>query len=136
MNPVQNVLRQGQYFKRKGIGSSLAYDGAYTSELFTFANVAAGTDVGIIAPIAGSKIRIISLMLSGGAAGVSTITFTSDPAVGAGTAITSLISLAANGTYVAQAVTGLFQTLVVADGLSATVTGATMGVTLSYILVD
>ena len=44
--------------------------------------------------------------------------------------------LAANGTYVAQAVTGLFQTLVVADGLSATVTGATMGVTLSYILVD
>lgn len=134
MNTVQNIRRQGQLYKRKGIGSALAYDGAYTTELYAFVNAGVGTDTSVVAAVAGSKIRVLSVSLSGGAAGVSTITFNTKPG-GAGTAISPLISLAANGWAAADSEFGLFETTV-SQGLSVTVATTAVGVRVTYVLVD
>ena len=133
-NPVQPFRRQGQAHKRKGAGSALQYDGAYTAELFTFTNATAGTDKAVITAVAGSKIRVLSYSLSGAAGGVATVTFNSKPA-GAGTAIAPLVSLAANGFVAESDNNGLFETAV-SEGLTATVATNTVGIRVTYILVD
>lgn len=133
-NPVLSFRRQSQGHKRKGAGSQAGYDGAYTGELYAFANVAAGTDGAIITAVAGSRIRVLSYAVSGAAGGVATITFNSKPS-GAGTAISCLISLAANGNFHEDDNNGLFQTAA-DEGLTATVGTNTVGVRITYILVD
>ena len=133
-SPSFTTRRQDQAHKRKGVGSALAYDGAYTGELFAFVNAAAGTDVAVIAAVAGSRIRVLSYALSGAAGGVATATFTSKPG-GAGTAISNLFSIAANGFINEADNNGLFQTSV-GQGLSITVATNTVGVRITYILVD
>lgn len=133
MGPVQVVKRQAQFYKRKGTGTSEA-SGAYTAELFAFANAAAGTDVNVVTAVSGSKIRVISMSLSGAAGGVATVTFNSKPG-GAGTAISPLYSLAANGFIESDCELGLFETTV-SQGLTVTVATNTVGVRVTYILVD
>lgn len=132
--PVWAFRRQGQAHKSKGAGSALAYDGAYTAETFVFKNLAAGVDGSIVAAVAGKKIRVLSYSVSGAAGGVSTITFNSKPA-GAGTAISNLISLAANGFAAESDNNGLFETAA-GEGLTATVVTNTVGLRITYILVD
>lgn len=136
-NPVNAFRRQSQGHKRKGTtvgAASLAQSGAYTAELFAKANVAAGTDGAVITAVSGSKIRVISYAVSGAAGGVATITFNSKPS-GAGSAISHLISLPANGNAAESDNNGLFET-VVSEGLTATVGTNTVGVRVTYILVD
>lgn len=140
-SPVQDFRRQGQGHKRKGPASAGTgattqdmAEGAYTSELFAFANVAAGTDGAVISAVAGSKIRVLSYAVSGAAGGVATITFNSKPS-GSGTAITNLFSLPANGNINEADNNGLFETAS-GEGLTATVGTNTVGVRITYILVS
>lgn len=132
-SPVWAFRRQDQGHKRKGVGSQFQYDGAYTGELFTFVNAAAGTDVAVIAAVAGSRIRVLSYYLSAPLAG-ATATFTSKPG-GAGTAISPLFTMGANGFATEADNNGLFQTAL-GQGLSITVATGTTGVRITYILVD
>ncbi len=133
-SPTQPFRRQGQAHKRKGAGNQAGYDGAYTTELFAIANLTAGTDGAIITAVAGSRIRVLSYSISGAAGGVATITFNSKPS-GGGAAISQLISLPANGFAAESDNNGLFQT-VVGEGLTATTATSTVGIRITYILVD
>lgn len=131
--PVQAFRRQGQAHKTKGAGSQAAYDGAFTSELFTFATVTGVTvDGALIAATAGKIIRVLSYGLS--AQSASNIVFNSKP-TGAGAAITHTIYLAANGNFREVDNNGLFET-VAGEGLSCTTGANTVGVRITYILVD
>jgi len=135
-NPVQDFRYQGKAHKRQGGNTAAdgAADGAYTGELYAFVNAGVGTDTSVVAAVAGSRIRVLSYSLSGGAAGVSTATFNSKPG-GAGVAISPLNSLAANGQKAEADNNGLFQTAV-GEGLSITVATTAVGVRVTYILVD
>lgn len=133
MEPVAGFRRQGQAHKGKGAGSQAAYDGAYTSESYIAGNAPGPiVDIPAVSAVAGSRIRVLSYSASAGAA--STITFNTKPA-GAGTAITPLISLAANGTMAESDNNGLFQTAV-GEGLSLTTGANTVGLRFTYIVVQ
>lgn len=126
-NPVMSFRRQGQAHKTKGT-TGLDYEGAYTPELYAFVNAATGARREIVAAVANRKIRVLSYSLSGPAGSVSTATFES-----ATTAISPLISLAANGFAPESDNNGLFET---AAGAALNITtSATVGVRVTYILV-
>lgn len=127
-NPVQSFRRTGQAHKTKG-STGLDYEGAYTAEAFKFANVAAGTTE-LVAAVAAKKIRVLSYSLSGVTAGVSTSIFKS-----ATNAISHTISLAANGNSSEADNNGLFETAA-GEALNLTVATNTVGVRLTYILVN
>lgn len=132
---VQQVRRQGQMHKNKGVGSQAAYDGAYTSEQFTTTFINAGTtDGAIVSATAGSRIRVLSFALGGAAGGAGTLVFNTKPA-GAGTAISPLYSLAINGSARESDINGLFQTAV-GEGLTGTTSGAPIFIRVTYILVQ
>ena len=107
-----------------------------SAELFGRANIAAATtDGAIIAAVAAKKIRVLSYSVSALAAAATTATFTSKPG-GAGTAVSHLISLAANGNSSEDSEFGLFETAA-GEGLSLTTgAGAGVGVRVTYVLVD
>lgn len=132
-NPVQPFRRQGQIYKRKGVGSSLGYDGAYTAELFAFVNAATGAERSVVAAVAGSRIRVLSYALSMGSGG-GTLVFNTKPA-GAGAAITPTFNFPGNGNLSSSFDAGLFETSV-GEGLTVTSTVSTCGVLVTYILVD
>lgn len=132
-NPVFSITRQGRRYKRKGVGSALQYDGAYTSELFAFVNATTGAERSVVAAVAGSRIRVLSIALSMGAGG-GTLVFNTKPA-GAGTAISPTFNFAGNGGLSAACDVGLFETSV-GEGLTVTSTTSTCGVMVTYILVD
>lgn len=132
-SPVQAFRRQGQYFKGKGVGSQNAYDGAYTAELFAKGDIAAAaTQTSLVAAAgAGKKIRVLSYGVSALAAGATTVVFNS-----ASTAISHVISLAANGNAAESAEAGLFETAANAALTVTTGAGAGVGVRVTYIVVD
>lgn len=131
------IRRAGQYFRTStGTGGNIPAGGAYTNELFGVANIAAATtDGAVIAAVANKRIRVLAYSVSALAAAATTATFTTKPG-GAGTAISPLISLAANGFAAEASESGVFQTGV-GEGLSLTTgAGAGVGVRVTYILVD
>lgn len=128
-NPVHSFRRQEQAHKRKGTGVHES-SGAYTSELFAFANATAGGDRQVVAAVAGSKIRVLSYSVSGAAGGAATATFKS-----ATTAISALLSIAANGFVAESDNNGLFETAA-GEALNITPATSTVGVRVTYILVD
>lgn len=137
MTVTQLIRRSGQYFRTStGSGSDIPAGGAYTAELYQFANIASGTtDGAIVAAVANKRIRVLSYAVSALTAGATTAIFTSKPG-GAGTAISHTISLAANGNFGEDSESGLFQTAS-GQGLSLTTgAGAGVGVRVTYILVD
>lgn len=128
------IRRQGQFFR--GLGDGTPAGGGYLAEKFAIANVAAGTtDGAVVAAVSGKKIRVLSYSLSALAAGATTATFTSKPG-GAGSAVSPVISLGANGFAAESSDSGLFET-VAGQGLSlTTAAGAGVGVRVTYIEVD
>lgn len=100
---------------------------------FAKANVAAsGTDTAVVAAVTSKKIRVISFRLHAGSTATN-ITFNTKPA-GAGTAISELFALGANGGR-AEAFNpaGHFETAS-GEGLSATTgAGSTTGVGVVYV---
>lgn len=97
------------------------------------ANVAASsTDSSIVAAVASKKIRVLAFRLHGGGTATN-VTFNSKPA-GAGTAISELFALGANGGHSpGYCPVGHFET-VSAEGLTVTTgTGSTMGIGVVYI---
>jgi hypothetical protein len=128
-NVVYNARRQSAAYLRKGTGAGATAQ-QWSSELFGFANVAVGVATSIQAAVAGSRIRVISYSLSGAAAGAATATFNS-----ASSAKSPLISLGANGFAAESDPLGLFETNV-GEALTLTVTGNTVGVRFTYVLVD
>lgn len=136
MDQVQSFRKQGQLYKTKGAGNPEQSNGAWSSELFGRANIAAATtDGAVIAAVAGKKIRVLSYLVSALTAGATTATFTTKPG-GAGSAISPVISLAANGNVSEESEFGLFETNV-GEGLSLTTgAGAGVGVRVTYVLVD
>lgn len=102
-------------------------------DLRAFANIAGGTtDGAVIAAVTGKKIRVLAAVITGGNA-ATTVTFTTKPS-GAGTAISSLISMAANSGYpLAFNPAGWFETNS-GEGLSATTgAGSAVGISVSYV---
>ena len=126
----QSYRRQGQAHKTKGSGNQAAYEGGFTEELYAFTNAATGADRTIVAGVTDKKIRVLSYSLSGPAGSVSTSTIKSETAG----AISPLISLAANGFAAESDNNGLFETTA-GEGLTIA-TSATVGVRVTYILVD
>ena len=126
----QNFRRQGQGHKTQGSGNQAAFDGAFTPELYAFVNATTGADRTVVAASTAKKIRVLSYSLSGPAGSVSTITIKSATAG----AISPLISLAANGFAAESDNNGLFETTA-GEALVVT-TSATVGVRVTYILVD
>lgn len=98
------------------------------------ANIAtATTDGAVVAAVAGKRIRVLSFRHSPGNA-AATLTFTTKPA-GAGTAISEVLSAAANsGNPYPFNPHGYFQTAV-GEGLSATTSssGVATGVGVTYV---
>jgi hypothetical protein len=128
-SPITAIRYQGKAHKRKGASATGDYNGAYTSELFAFIDATTGANREIVAAVAGAKIRVLSYSLSGPAGGAATATFKS-----ANTAISPLLSLGANGWAAENDNNGLFQTAS-AEALNIN-TSATVGVRVTYILVD
>ncbi len=128
-SPVLSFKRQGQLYKRKGAASQAGYDGAYTAETFAIINAAAGGDREVVAAVAGARIRVLSYSVSAPAGG-GTAVFKS-----ASTAISPTITLGANA-FVSEAhEAGLFETAE-GEALNVTPVTSTMGVRVTYILVD
>lgn len=127
--PSLSVRVQSHAHKTKGAINDMS-GGAYTAELFAFANVAAGTS-DVVAAVAGKKIRVLSYSVSGAAGGVATATFISSTG---SAAISPLISLGANGFVHEADNNGLFETAA-GDKLQLTAATNTVGVRVTYILV-
>jgi hypothetical protein len=131
--PVQAFRRQGQAHKTNRSNSGAAYFGAFTSELFAFGTITGAViDGALITGVTDKKIRVLSYAVSAQTA--SSITFNTKP-TGAGTAIMPTIYLAANGNSNEADNNGLFETSS-GEGLTATTGTNTVGVRLTYILVD
>lgn len=89
-----------------------------------------GTDFAVVAAVTSKKIRVLGIIVSSG--GNSGVTFTSKPA-GAGTAISSLISVGANDpTVLPVSEFGWFETAA-GEGLSVTVATTTADISVVYI---
>lgn len=87
------------------------------------------TDSPIVAAIVGKKIRVLAALLVAGATATN-VTFTSKPS-GAGTAISQLLALAANGGAVLPFNPLGWWDTNVGEGLSVTTgTGATVGISV------
>lgn len=109
----------------------------YTGDLVAFAksNIAsATTDGAIVAAVPGRKVRVLQVVMVGGAT-ATTVTVNSKPA-GAGTAVSADFALGANGTLVLpQSLFGWFESAP-GEGITATTgIGASVGIQIAYTLV-
>lgn len=124
--------RQEQAYKGKGAGSSAAYDGAYTTELFAATDLI-GTTVneGLVTAIPNKRIRVLSCSFSSTAVG-SGLRFKSG--AGAGTNISDMVNLAANSNFSQSDSNGICETEVGERlGIQHTAAG---GVRITYIVVE
>lgn len=132
---LQECRQQAGAHKTKGAGSALAYDGAYSSELFTSLSIgSAVTDGAIIIAVPGYKIRVLSYGVSSSTPGASRLTFNTKGA-GAGVAIMPTIYLAANAQTSESDENGLFETAL-GEGLTGTTSLNNTYIALTYILVN
>ena len=116
-----------------GSGTIIDDNGSVLTVLRSFANVnASQTDSNLVTKTAGSKVRVLSMvMVAGGTATAST--FNSKP-TGGGTAITSLFANAANGGFVlSYEPAGWFESNP-GEGLTVTTgAGSATGYTFTYV---
>ncbi len=131
MTQYENALQQGRIFRRKG---GTDYTGDFTLELPAFVNAGVAVDTALLSAIAGSKLRILSYLVTNQGGVAATVVFNSKPG-GAGVAIGPVMNLGVGGWIAESFVGGLFNSAL-SEGISVTVTGAAVGVRATYILID